>query len=414
MPGFLKVYADRSLLVLLLAGFSAGMPFLLVTKCLQAWFTVAGLDVKTIAYATLIGVPWSLKFLWAPVLDRVVPPGGRRRGWLLVTVLLLMVATAGMSIHSPQTGLQLLIINAVLLAFFSASQDVVIDAFRVEALPAEQQGAGAAGYVLGYRAATLVTGGLGLILADHLSWPAVYLLMAGVQGVGLVAWLLMKEPVSRPPTTWRSAVVEPLGEYLGRRGLKTALTVAAFAILYKLGDTLAGTLSTTFLLKGAGFSQTHLGLVQNTYGVAALAVGVVLGGLALPAWGLNRCLWIFGIGQAVSNLAYVALAAWGGGLPGLVAVMTVENLCGGLGTACFLAFLAGECSVAFAATQYAILSSLMAAGRDVLSSSAGADMQYYGLSWSGFFLFTVLAAVPGLLLLPAVAPWRLNAKPQQE
>ncbi len=414
MPRFLRIYADRSLLVLLFAGFSAGLPLLLVGKCLQAWFTDAGVDLLTISYASLIGLPWSLKFLWAPLLDRVVPPGGRRRGWLLGTVLLLMVALAGMSSGSPQTGMTLLIINALLLAVFSATQDVVVDAFRVEALTAEQQGAGAATYVLGYRAAILVTGGLGFILAEHLTWPTVYLLMAGVQGVGLVAWLLMREPPSTPPATWRSAVVEPLGEYVGRRGLKAAVTVAAFAILYRLGDTMASTLSTPFLLTAAGFTKGDIGVVQNTYGLAASAVGVVLGGMALPTLGLNRSLWIFGIGQAASNLAYVALAHWGGGVLALTGVMTVENLCGGLGTACFMAFLAGECSVAFAATQYALLSSLMAAGRDVLSASAGADKLCYGLSWSGFFLFTVLAAVPGLLLLPAVAPWRLNAKPARE
>lgn len=402
------------MVVLLLAGFSAGLPLLLVGKCLQAWFVDAGVDLTTISYASLIGLPWSLKFLWAPMLDRVVPPGGRRRGWLMGTVVLLMLAVAGMSYQSPQTGMLLLVINAMLLALLSATQDVVIDAFRVEALTTQQQGAGAAAYVLGYRSAILVTGGLGFILAEHLTWPTVYVLMAGVQGVGLIAWLVMREPPSTPPATWRSAVVEPIGEYLGRRGLKVALTVAAFAILYRLGDTMAGTLSVPFLLTDGGFTKLDIGLVQNSYGLAASIVGVLLGGLALPVWGLHRSLWIFGIGQAASNLAYVALATWGGGQPALIAVMTVENICGGLGTACFMAFLANECSLAFAATQYAILSSLMAAGRDLLSASAGADKMYYDLSWSGFFLFTVLAAVPGLLLLPAVAPWRLNAKPLSE
>jgi PAT family beta-lactamase induction signal transducer AmpG len=196
-----------------------------------------------------------------------------------------------------------------------------------------------------------------------------------------------------------------LREYLHRRGAKAALTIAAFAILYKLGDTLAGVLNTTFLLTDGGFTLKQIGIVQNTYGLSATIVGVVLGGLAMPRLGLNRSLWVFGIGQAASNLAYAALATWGGGVPALMAVMTVENLCAGLGTASFVAFLSGECTPVFAATQYALLSSLVAAGRDLLSASAGADKLFYGLTWGEFFVFTVLAAIPGLLLLPALAPW---------
>jgi len=401
----LTLYADRTMLVLLLAGFSSGMPLFLVGKCLQAWLTESEVSLVTIGYASLIGLPWSLKFVWAPLLDRVVPPGGRRRGWLLVAVLCLILTTAAMSLHHPPTGLGMLAFNAMLLAFFSASQDVVVDAYRVEAIAAERQGAAAAAGVVGYRAAMLVTGGLGFILAEKFSWPTVYLAMAVAQSVGIFAWWVMREPISTPPASWRAAVVEPLREYLHRRGLKAALTIAAFAILYKLGDTLAGVLTTPFLLTDGGFTKAQIGVVQNTYGLGATIVGVLLGGLAMPALGLNRSLWIFGIGQAASNLAYAALATWGGGIPALMAVMTVENLCAGLGTASFVAFLSGECAPAFAATQFALLSSLVAAGRDVLSSSAGADKVWYGFSWCEFFLFTVLAAVPGLLLLPALAPW---------
>jgi PAT family beta-lactamase induction signal transducer AmpG len=393
------------LAVLLLAGFSSGVPLFLVGKCLQAWLTQSGVSLVTIGYASLIGLPWSLKFLWAPLLDRVVPPGGRRRGWFMLAVLGLILSTAAMSLHHPPSGLPWLAANAMLLAFFSASQDVVVDAYRVEAVAASQQGTAAAAGVIGYRLALLVTGGLGFMAAETWSWPMVYLLMAGVQALGLGAWLIMREPPSTPPTSWRAAVVEPLREYLHRRGAKAALTIAAFAILYKLGDTLAGVLSTTFLLTDGGFTLKQIGIVQNTYGLGATIVGVVLGGLAMPRLGLNRSLWVFGIGQAASNLAYAALATWGGGVPALMAVMTVENLCAGLGTASFVAFLSGECTPVFAATQYALLSSLVAAGRDLLSASAGADKLFYGLTWGEFFVFTVLAAIPGLLLLPALAPW---------
>lgn len=394
----------RALFVLLLAGFSSGMPLFLVGKCLQAWFTEAGLDLTTIGFASLIGLPWSLKFLWAPLTDRLAPPGGRRRGWLLGSVLALIVATAAMSLHRPPAGLELLVVNAVLIALFSATQDVVVDAYRVEALERDRQGGGAAAGVLGYRCALLVTGGGGFLLADHLSWPVVYVVMAGIQAVGLVAWLLMREPLSTPPTTWRSAMIDPLRDYLGRRGVRLALTVAAFAILYKVGDALAGVMSTSFLLL-SGFTKTDIGLVANTYGLGATLVGVILGGLAMPRLGLNRSLWIFGIGQAGSNIAYALLAQYGGGLPGLMMVMTVENLCAGLGTASFVAFLSAECTPSFAATQYALLSSLMAAGRDGLAGFAGLIKESAHLSWPVFFLLTAVAAIPGLLLLPLVAPW---------
>lgn len=408
----LRFWNDRSLVVMLLAGFASGMPLLLVGKCLQAWMVDEHISMTSIGYVSLIGVPWSLKFLWAPLLDRVVPPGGRRRGWLLLLVLALILSTAAMSLHHPPEGMNLLIINAVLLAFFSASLDIVVDGFRVEAFPIERQGPAAAAGVIGYRGALLVTGGLGFILSKDLGWPTVYLLLAGAQGVGLLAWAAMREPPTVAPTTWRAAVLDPTREYFNRRGLKAALTIAVFAILYKLGDSMAGVLSTPYLLTEGGFTTVQIGVVQNTYGLGATIGGVILGGLAMPWLGLNRALWVFGICQAASNLAYAALATWGGGLPALMLVMTIENLCAGMVTTCFVAFLSSECNPALAATQYALLSSMVAFGRDILSASAGADKLWYGFTWAEFFLFTILAAVPGLLLLPAVAPWKtpVNAR----
>ncbi len=392
-------YLDRRILVLFLAGISSGLPLFLVGKCLQAWMTTEGLSDVAIGYVGLVALPYSLKFLWSPLLDRLVPPGGRRRGWLGLMACGLCLALAAMARGAPEGDLTLLMGTAVLVALLSATQDVAVDALRVESLPPEAQGAGAAAGVLGYRLALLLTGGLGFILADHLSWPTTYLIMAALQAVGVLAAMLVREPVScAPPVGWVASVVEPLRDYHQRRGWRMALIIAAFAIFYKLGDALAGSLATTFVLR-SGFSATELGSVQGTVGLAATAFGVVAGGAALLRYGLLPCLMVFGIAQALSNLAYAGLAAWGGGVPGLMMVLTIENLTAGLGTAAFVAFLSQECSPAFAATQYALLSSLVAAGRDVLASSAGACKATYQLDWTGFFIFTTVAAVPGLLLL---------------
>ena len=399
-----RLVADRALLVLLFAGFSSGMPLWLVGKCLQAWLTDAHVDATTIGYVAWLSLPWSFKFLIAPLVDRIVPPGGRRRGWLLVSVTCLIATIAAMSWHHPPAGRELLLLNAVVIALCAATQDVVIDAYRVEVLRPAQAGLGAASAVLGYRLALLVTGGLGFILADTLTWPTVYLLMAGAQAVGLLAWLLMREVPAQPPTTWSAAICDPWRDYQGRRGTRLMLLTAVFIMLYKLGDALAGNLSTTFLLQ-SGITKTEIGLVANTYGVGATIVGVTLGGLALPWLGLNRSLWVFGISQAASNLAYAWLAAHGGGLPALMVVMTIENLCAGLGTASFVAFLSGECAPAFAATQYALLSSIMALGNSGLAGFAGKLKDVLHLDWTGFFLLTAVLALPGLLLLPLVAPW---------
>jgi MFS transporter, PAT family, beta-lactamase induction signal transducer AmpG len=400
-----RLFADRALLVLLFAGFSSGMPLWLVGKCLQAWMTQAGIDAATIGYVAWLSLPWSFKFLLAPIVDRVVPTGGRRRGWLLLTVTCLMAAIAAMSWQQPLTGRTLLLLNAVVIALCAATQDVVIDAYRVESLRPEQFGLGAASAVLGYRLALLVTGGIGFSLAASLTWPTVYLLMAGAQAVGLVAWVLMREPVSTPPTTWQAAILDPLREYHARRGLRLMLAIGGFVLLFKLADAVAFNLATTFLLQ-AGYSLAQIGLVSNTYGVAATIVGVGIGGLALPWLGLNRSLWIFGISQGASNLAYAWLAAHGGGLPELMVVMTIENLCAGLGTASFVAFLSGECVPVFAASQYALLSSVMALGSNGLGGFAGTLKQALHLDWSEFFLLATCLALPGLLLLPLVAPWR--------
>ena len=305
-----------------------------------------------------------------------------------------------MSYGAPQGDLTLLMGTAVLVAFLSATQDVAVDALRVESLEPARQGAGAAAGVLGYRVALLLTGALGFRLADQVSWPTTYLIMGGIQAIGLVAAMVAREPAATAvPATWTAAVVDPLRDYLGRRGWPLLVVVLGFAVFYKLGDALAGTLVTPFLLTH-GYTQTDLGNIQGTLGLVATLVGVVAGGAALLRWGMLPCLLAFGILQALSNGGYAILALQpGGDLTALGLVITVENLCGGLGTACFVAFLSSECSPAFAATQYALLSSLSALGRDALASTGGQVKVWAGLEWAPYFVLTAAAAVPGLLML---------------
>lgn len=390
---------------LLLLGFASGLPLLLTDRTLQAWMTVEGVDLKAIGLFSLVGIPYSLKFLWSPLLDRFVPPFlGRRRGWLLVTQLALVLAIAAMALQNPTQALQMLAINALLIAFLSASQDIASDAYRTDVLEQPEMGAGAAVFVLGYRIALLVTGALALILADRLSWPVVYLLLAGVMALSVLFTLFAPEPVrqERPPATLVEAVYLPFQEFFQRLGAVPGVLSLVFIVLYKLGDAMVKTMATPFLLK-TGFSQTDIGAIQGGMGLLATIVGALVGGAVLSKIGINRSLWIFGWLQMISNLSYYLLAQVGQNYPLMVVAINIENFCDGMGTAAFVAFLMSLCNQRFSATQYALLSSLMAVTRLIVAPS-GALAQAVG--WPTFFLLTLLAALPGLLLLPFFAPWK--------
>ncbi len=395
---------------LLCLGFGSGLPLFLTSKTLQAWMTVAGVDLSTIGLFSLVAVPYSLKFLWAPVIDRFVPPFlGRRRGWLWVMQLSLSLAIALMALQNPHQALQLLALNALLIAFLSATQDIAFDAYRTDVLERSELGAGAAVGVLGYRLALLVTGSLALILADHLAWPLVYLGLAGLMIIASTATLwLAPEPIRQevPPKSLRDAVVLPLSEFFERLGCQRGVLILIFIAIYKLGDSLVKNMATPFLLAGTGlgFSQTEIGEIQGGLGLVATIVGSLVGGAVIAKIGVNRSLWLFGGLQAVSNLSYVALALAGKNYPLLLAATTTENFCAGLEAAAFVAFLMSLCNQRFSATQYALLSSLMAFSRDILIAPAGGIALAVG--WPVFFLLTGLASLPGLLLLPFFAPWQ--------
>ncbi|HEY8830949.1 MAG TPA: AmpG family muropeptide MFS transporter [Gemmatimonadaceae bacterium] len=390
---------------LVVLGFSSGLPFYLTSKTLQAWMTTAKVDLATIGFFSLVTLPYSLKFVWAPVMDRYIPPFlGRRRGWVLITQVLLLIAIAAMSLHDPRLGLRMLAVNAIAIAFFSASQDISLDAYRTDVLQDREMGAGAAVFVMGYRVALLVTGGLALYLADSISWQTVYLLLASLMLIGVIATFLAPEPVLRevPPRTLAEAVIFPFREFFQRAGMGRALLVLLFIVFYKYSDSLAGSMTTPFLLK-TGFSQKEVGAVFGGAGLIATIVGTLAGGAAIGKWGINRSLWVFVVVQGLSNLTYYALALSSESHAFMTTAVVIENFGLGLVTAAMTAFLMSMCDKRFTATQFALLSSLMAASRDLLVAPAGKIAE--SLGWPSFFLITVLMAIPPLLLLPFIAPW---------
>ena len=321
---YTDVFRDRNLAVILLLAFSSGLPLALTSGTLQAWMTVEGVDLTTIGVFTLVGVPYTWKFLWAPAMDRFVPPFlGRRRGWLLVTQLALMAGIGCMALLSPRTDLALLAFLAVFVAFASASQDIVFDAYRTDVVTREQRGIAGALTVAGYRTAMLVSGALALVLVAGSAWIAgigwrnTYLLMAALMSIGMVAtlWGGNPEDAAPPPRSLHEAFVEPLREFFSRHG---AIGMLALLILYKLGDAFAGSLTTAFLLRGVGFSLEDVGYVNKGMGLAATIVGALFGGALMVRLGLYRSLMAFGILQAVSNLTFMWLAMVGNALYGFV------------------------------------------------------------------------------------------------
>jgi MFS transporter, PAT family, beta-lactamase induction signal transducer AmpG len=402
-----QVFRDRNLAVILLLGFSSGLPIALVSSTLQAWLTVEGLDLTTIGVITLVGVPYTWKFLWAPFMDRYVPPFlGRRRGWMAITQLSVALGLVAMAFCSPRSDVTFLAALALFVAFASASQDIVIDAYRTDIATGEQRGLAAALNVVGYRIAMLVSGALALVLAagtgwlGGLGWEKTYLLMSALMGVGFIGALWGREPAvaARPPRTLREAVVDPLREFLSRPG---AWVLLALIVLYKLPDAFALSLSTAFLIRGVGFSPDDVGWVNKGMGLAATVIGVLFGGALMVRLGLYRSLMVFGIFQGVSTLAYMWLAMAGKSYLLLIFAVGVENVASGMGTVAFVALLMALCDHRFTATQYALLSALSAFGRVYVGPAAGfaTDPNHLGLGWPSFFFLTFVVALPGLALL---------------
>ena len=393
----------------LVLGFASGLPLALSTGTLQAWLTVEGVELKTLGWLTLLGLPYTYKFLWAPLLDRYHVPGlggwgGRRRGWMVVLLLAMAATLFAMSMQTPNSSNDSLWGIAALafaLVMLSASFDIVFDAWRAESLTAAQRGLGAAWSVIGYRLAMLTSGGLALMLADlYLGFAGVYRLMAVF--CLLLALTAMAAPQPTTVTAPRSlvaAVIEPFREFFGRGG---AVLILVTIILYKLGDAFAGSLSTAFLIRGAGFTPAEVGAVNKGMGLLATLVGGLAGGLLMSRISLWKALLIFGLLQAITNLGFWWLAAFPPSLAGMTAVVLLENLAGGMGTAAFVALLMALCDVRFTATQFALLSALASIGRVVVGPVAGVTATDWG--WANFFLLSTAAALPGLVMLFAIKP----------
>lgn len=392
----LRAAFSGRMLIALLMGFSSGLPLLLTGSVLQAWLKDGGVDLTRIGLFALVGLPYTLKFLWSPLFDRYALPLGRRRGWMALMQLSVAGALLLLSMTQPAADhLWLVMLAGLLVTFFAASQDIVIDAYRRESMAESELGLGSALYVNGYRVGMLLAGGGGLILADWMSFEAMYRLMAVFMAACVVVTLLAPEPPlpEGRPRNLREAVVLPFRDYFSRDG---AWLILAFILLYKLGDTMASAMTTPFYLD-LGYSKTEIGAVVKLFGFWATLAGGTLGGLWILRAGMHRALWLFGFGQMISTFGFVVLAQLPPSEVALAAVVAIENLTAGMGTAAFVGFMAALTDRRFTATQYALLSSLMGVPRVLLSAPTGWLAQTLG--WSGFFLLCVLIAIPGLLML---------------
>jgi MFS transporter, PAT family, beta-lactamase induction signal transducer AmpG len=414
MPAWLATLLTRRMLICVFTGFASGMPLYLLLNLLPAWLRTEGISLKAIGLFALIQFPYTWKFLWSPLLDRFALPLGRRRGWIFITQLALLVIIALLGRLSPATDLDTIVWLAALLAFMSATADIALDAYRREILTDHELGLGNSVHVNAYRIAGLVPGSLSLILADHLPWDTVFFVTALFMLPGMGMALLVKEPAvaAGAPRTLRRAVVEPFREFLGRAGLKKALLILAFIFLYKLGDSMCTALATPFYLD-MGYAKSDIGLVAKHAGLWPAVFGGLLGGLWMVNLGINRALWLFGIVQVVSIFGFAWLASLGpqtaidaAALARLAVVIGFEALGVGLGTAAFVAFIARATHPAYTATQFALFTSLAAVPRTFINAATGWLVEVMG--WMPFFLLCVLLALPGMALLVKVAPWRAN------
>ena len=394
------------MLICIFTGFASGMPLYVLFQLVPVWLSEGGVSLAEIGLFSLVGIPYTWKFLWAPMMDRYVPPFlGRRRGWMLLTQIALVFSIGVLGMFEPAQSTWLIAWLAVAVAFFSASQDVVLDAYRREILADEELGMGNAIHVQAYRISSLVPGSLSLILADILPWSSVFWITAGFMSVGVMMSLMVSESNSELPAAsgLRQALVAPFAEYLHRRGWSGVLLVLSFMFLYKIGDNMATALSMPFYLE-MGFSKTEIGVVAKHAALWPAIFGGLVGGLIMVRLGINRALWLFGVVQLVSILGFALLASTGPELWLLATVISFEYLGVGMGTAAFTAFIARETSKTYAATQFALFTALAAVPRTLANASTGIIVEQIG--WVNFFLFCTLLALPGLLLLIWVAPWK--------
>ncbi len=424
-PGFadtLAVYLKPRVLIVMFLGFSSGLPLALSGSTLLFWMAEVGVDLKTIGLFAMVGTPYTIKFLWAPVVDAFDVPIlarllGRRRAWLMLTQLMLMAAIALLGTSDPITAPVMVALGALLVAAASATQDIVIDAFRIESLPENEQAAGAASYVAAYRVAMLVSSAGALFLVSgfqdfgfsrHASWSASYVVMAALVIIGMLTTLFASEP-NKSAQAEAARRDEPLlprlsrtiagafTDFFLRDGMRIALVVLAFVVLFKLTDALAGVMTGPFAVK-LGFTRNEYATIIKGVGFIATLVGGFAGGYVARSLPLATSLWIGGVLQATANLAFSWQAVVGHDLAWLTFAITVENFTSAIGTVIFVAYLSALCrNPLHTATQYALLTALAAIGRTYLSSGAGFVAEATGWVW--FFVICALAAIPSFVLL---------------
>ena len=406
-PSIWRSLASKKMLICIFTGFSSGLPLYILVSLLPAWLRSEGVNLKAIGLFALINLPFTWKFLWAPLFDRFTPPLGRRRGWLIISQSLLLVSIPIFGAFNPTLDIWTIAYLATIVAFFSASQDIVLDAYRRELLIDNELGLGNAVHVNAYKIAGLIPGSLSLILADHMAWSGVFMITALFMLPGILMTLFVKEPALKAgaPRTLRAAVVEPFKEFIGRNGLQSALLILAFIFLYKLGDSMATALATPFYLD-MGFSKTEIGLIAKNAGLWPSVIGGLLGGVWMFKLGINRALWLFGAVQMLAILGFAWLATVGHSLLWLAVVIGVEALGVGLGTAAFVAYIAQTTHPLYTATQFALFTSLAAVPRTFANAATGYMVE--NLGWFKFFILCFVLAIPGMLMLIKVAPWHAN------
>ncbi|NNJ64420.1 MAG: AmpG family muropeptide MFS transporter [Xanthomonadales bacterium] len=405
MRDWKAILLNRKMVTCIFLGFSSGMPLWVLISLVPAWLRTEGIDLSTIGLFSLATLPYTWKFIWSPLMDRYKPPFlGRRRGWALMTQVALLICIAMLGQFSPSLSLTPILVLVFAISFFSASQDIVIDAYRRELLADDELGTGTSIHINAYRLSALVPGSLALILADHLPWQAVFQVTAAFMLVGIVMSLVIREVSddALAPHTLREAVIEPFREFFGRDGVGPALAVLAFILLYKLGDNMAVALATPFYID-MGFSLTEIGTIAKFSALWASIAGSVIAGIVMLKLSINRALWVFGVVQMLTILGFVWLSVVGHNPVGLFLVVSGEYLGVGMGTVALTAFLARETSRAFTATQFALFSSIVVIPRTFTNASTGFLIEAMG--YTAFFVLCVALAIPGMLMLFKVAPW---------
>lgn len=403
---FREAVLNRRMLICVFTGFTSGLPLYVLFQLVPGWLRVEGVGLAEIGFFALVQFPYTWKFLWSPVMDRfTLPLLGHRRGWMLVTQMALLISMGLMGFIKPDLNLWTVAYLSVAVAFFSASQDIVLDAYRRELLPDVELGLGNSIHVQAYRLSGLVPGALGFILADYFDWHIVFVIIAMFMLVGIIMTLVIDEAIKEPtpPKTLRAAVIDPFRDFLGRSGVGPALLVLAFLFLYKLGDNMATALQSPFFID-VGFTLTQIGAIAKTAGLVAAITGGMVGGLVMVKLSINRALWLFGLVQIVSILGFALLSELGPNPWMLGVVVAFEYLGVGLGSAALIAFMARTTNPAFAATQLALFTALASVPRVFANAVTGVIVEQVG--WTSFFLLCTVLAVPGMLLLFKVAPWR--------